>query len=61
MSQMKEQSIITAKELNKMEISNMPNREFKVIVMNILVDFRKEWRISMRPSTEAFLLKKNQR
>ena len=36
MSQMKEQDKITAKSLNEMEISNMPNRKFKVIVPKIL-------------------------
>ena len=36
MSQIKEQENITAKELNKMEVSNMPDREFKVMVIKIL-------------------------
>ena len=34
MSQMKEQDKVTARELNKTGISNMPDREFKVMVIN---------------------------
>ena len=51
MSQMKEQDKITARELNEMEISNMPDREFKVMVIKIL-DLRKEWKTLVRPSTK---------
>lgn len=36
MSQMKEPNKITARELNEIQISNMPYREFKVIVIKIL-------------------------
>ena len=41
MFQMKEQERITARELNGMEISNMPDREFKVIVIKILIGLEK--------------------
>ena len=41
MSQMKEQVKSTAKELNETEISNIPNREFKVMVMKILTGCEK--------------------
>jgi len=44
-----------------MEISNMPNREFKVMVVKILTGHEKEWRISVRsPNKEIENLKKNQ-
>ena len=36
MSQMKKQDKITARKLNKMEISSMPDREFKAMVTKIL-------------------------
>ena len=42
-SQMKEQDKITARDLNAVEISNMPEREFKVMVLKILKDWRKDW------------------
>ena len=41
MSQMKEQGKITAIDMNKMEIRNMPDREFKVMVIKILTRFEK--------------------
>ena len=37
MSQIKGQDKVTRK-LNEMEISNMPDREFKVMVINILTE-----------------------
>ena len=41
MCQMKEQEKITARELNETEISNMPDREFKVMVIKITTVFEK--------------------
>ena len=35
MSQMKEQDKTTAKKLNEMEISNVPDKEFKAMVIKI--------------------------
>ena len=40
-SQRKEQDTITARELNGMEISNMPDSEFKVMVIKILIGLEK--------------------
>ena len=51
---------ITAKELSEMDISNMPYRIFKIIVTRNLVDFRKQWEISVRLSRKR-KYKKNQR
>ena len=59
---MKEQGKITARELNETEISNTSDREFKVVVIKILTgfgDLRKEWRTSVRPSTEIENIKEN--
>ena len=36
MAKMKEQNKTTAKELNKMEISNLSNAEFKILVIRML-------------------------
>jgi len=36
MSQMKEQDKITARDLNEMEINNVPDREFKEMIIKIL-------------------------
>ena len=41
MYQMKEQDKIKARQLNKMEINNMLDREFKVIVIKILTGLEK--------------------
>ena len=38
---MKEQDKITARETNEMDISNMPDREFKVMVIKILTGLEK--------------------
>ena len=40
MSQMKEHNKITGRDLSEPEISGMPDREFKVMIIKIL-DFRK--------------------
>ena len=49
MSQMKEKDKVTANELNETEISNTPEREFKVMVIKIFIGLEKEWRTSLRP------------
>lgn len=41
MSKMKEQDKISEKELNTMEISNLPNIEFKVMVIRMLTELRR--------------------
>ena len=42
MSQMKEQDKITARDLSKRESSNMPDREFKIIIIKILTELEEE-------------------
>lgn len=49
---MKEQDKTTVKELNETQVSNMPDKKFKVMVKKILTGLEKEWRISVRPSTK---------
>ena len=39
---MKEQDKIRARDLSKMEISNMPSRKFKVLIIKILTGFEKK-------------------
>ena len=41
-SQMKEQDKTTGKDLSKMEIRYMPDREFKIIIIKILTSFEKK-------------------
>ena len=53
MSQIKEQEEKnTVRNLSKTDTSNMPDREFKVMIIYLL-DFRKEWRTSVRPLTNT--------
>ena len=40
---MKEQDRISEKVLNEMEISNLPDKEFKVMVIKMLMDLGREW------------------
>lgn len=49
MAQMKELDKITATDLIKMEISNITDRELKILIIKILLDSRKEWRTSGKP------------
>ena len=48
---MKEQDKTTARDLNKTDVSNMTDREFKVMITKIL-NLRKEWKTSVRPLTK---------
>ena len=42
MTQMKEQIKIPEKELNKMEISNLPDAEFKTLVIRVLKELSED-------------------
>ena len=53
MSQKKEQDKMTARELNEMEISNMPDGIFKVMFIKIHTRLEKEWKASARPLTKT--------
>ena len=41
LSQMKEQNKVTARDLNEIDINNMPDREFKVIIIRVLPGLEK--------------------
>ena len=61
MSQMKEQDKITARDLNEMEISNMPDREFQVMVIKKLSGLEKRvGNLSETLNKELENIKKNQ-
>ena len=61
MSQMKEQDKITARDLNEMEMSNMPDREFQVIVIKKLSGLEKRVEnLSETLNKELENIKKNQ-
>ena len=61
MSQMKEQDNFTARDLSKMKISNMPDREFKVMVIKILTGLEKRVAyLSETLNNETENIKKNQ-
>ena len=41
LSQMKEQNKVTARDLNEIDINNMPDRDFKVIIIRVLPGLEK--------------------
>ena len=47
--QMKEQSKATARDLSEAHISNMPDREFKVIIIRMLTGLEKSGRHKWDP------------
>ena len=53
MLQMKKQDKIAARDLSETDISKMPDREFKLMIIETL-DLRKEWRTLVRPLTKRF-------
>ena len=52
MSQMKEWGKITARKLNEMEVSNKSDREFKAMVIKMLVELKKILKDLRRSSTK---------
>ena len=62
LSQVKEQDKATARDLNETDISNMPNGEFKAMIISILTGLEKRMEgINKTLTTEIKKLKKNQR
>ena len=47
-SPVQDQVKIIARDLSKMEISNMPDREFKIMTIKILTGLRKQKRTNQR-------------
>jgi len=58
MSQMKEQNKITVRDLSKIEINSMPDRELKAMIIKILTGFEK--RVEDISETLNNEIKKNQ-
>jgi len=52
MRRQRNMSQIIARDLSKVEISNIPDREFKVTIIKIFMDLRKEYKTSVRPLTK---------
>ena len=52
MSQMKEQDKTIVRDLSETDTSNIPNREFKIMIIRYSLDLRKEWKTSVRPLTQ---------
>ena len=42
--QMKEQNKTPGKQLNEVEIGNLPEKEFIIMIVKMIQDFRKKWR-----------------
>ena len=51
MLQMKEQNKTSEKELNEMEVSNLPDEEFKVMVIKLLTELERRMNEHVRIST----------
>ena len=48
MYQMKEQDKTPEKQLNEVEIGNLLEKEFRIMIMKMTQDLRKEWRQRLR-------------
>ena len=44
MSQVKSQDKILVKQLNEAEIGNLPEKEFRILIVKMMQDLEKEWR-----------------
>ena len=44
MYQMKEQDKTPEKQLNEVEIGNLPEKEFRIMIVKMIQDLEKEWR-----------------
>ena len=56
----KEHDTTSKVELNEVEISNLPNKEFKVMIIKKFTKFGRKWLNMVRISTELENIKKNQ-
>ena len=48
MSWMKGQVTIPEKQLNEVEIGNLPEKEFRIMIVKMIQDLKKEWRQRLR-------------
>ena len=44
MYQMKEQDKTPQKQLNEVEVGKLPEKEFRIMIVKMIQDVRKEWR-----------------
>ena len=51
---MKGQDKIPGKQLNEMKISNLPEKEFKIMVVNMIQDLRKRMEAKIEKMQEMF-------
>ena len=60
MSQREGQDKTPEKQLNEMEIDNLPEKEFRIMIVKMIQDLRKEWRQRLRRCKKCLLkTKKN--
>ena len=53
-SQMKEQDKIPEKQLDEMKIGNLPEKDFKIMVVNMIQDLRKRMEAKIEKMQEMF-------
>ena len=54
MYQMKEQDKNPEKQLNEMEIGNLPEKEFRIMIVKMIQDLRKRMEAKMEKMQEMF-------
>ena len=54
MSQMKGQDKIPEKQLNEMEIGNLPEKEFRIMIVKMIQDLRKRMEARIKKMKEMF-------
>ena len=54
MYQMKEQDKTPAKQLNEVEIGNLPEKEFRTMIVKIIQDLRKRMEAKIKNMQEMF-------
>ena len=54
MSQMKEQDKIPEKQLNELEISNLPGKEFRIMIVKMIQDLRKRMEAKIKKMQQMF-------
>ena len=54
MSQMKEQDKTPEKQLNEVEIGNLPEKEFRIMIVNMIQDLRKRMEAKVEKMQEMF-------
>ena len=54
MSQMKKQDKSLEKQLNEVEIGNLPEKEFRIMIVNMIQDLRKRMEAKVEKMQEMF-------